>query len=67
MYTLARYQNVAAVNILYSSRGLLSVFLAAPLACVLGIPRLIQKRIKVKAVKPQKAQKSQKERATVRF
>ncbi len=38
-YTLARYQDVAAINILYSARGLLSVFLAAPLAGILAIPR----------------------------
>jgi drug/metabolite transporter (DMT)-like permease len=38
-YTLARYQNVSAINIIYSSRGLWSVFLAAPLAIMLSLPR----------------------------
>lgn len=38
-YTLATYANVAAVNILYSSRGLWSVLLAAPLAALLVLPR----------------------------
>lgn len=38
-YTLARYQNVAAINVIYSSRGLWSVFLALPVALLLHLPR----------------------------
>ena len=38
-YTLAAHQNVAAVNILYSSRGLWSVVLAIPLAYLFSMPR----------------------------
>lgn len=38
-YTLARYQNVAAINVIYSSRGLWSVFLTLPVALLLHLPR----------------------------
>ncbi|MFP4166467.1 MAG: hypothetical protein ACLFUF_04775 [Opitutales bacterium] len=37
--TLANYQNVSAINILYSTRGLWSILLAAPLAVLLSLPR----------------------------
>ena len=37
-FTLSHYQNVGPVNILYSTRGLWSILLAAPLALVLAIP-----------------------------
>lgn len=38
-YTIARYQNVAVSNILYSSRGLWSVVLALPVALLFKLPR----------------------------
>jgi drug/metabolite transporter (DMT)-like permease len=38
-YTLARYQNVSAINVIYSSRGLWSVFFAIPVAILLSLPR----------------------------
>lgn len=38
-YTLARYQNVPAINVLYSSRGLWSVVLALPVALLFKLPR----------------------------
>lgn len=45
-YSLARYQNVSAMNIIYSSRGLFSVFLALPIAMMFGLPReLLTKRM----------------------
>jgi len=45
-YTIGRFQNVASINIIYSSRGLWSVLLAVPLAILLGLPREgVSKRI----------------------
>lgn len=38
-YTLAHFQNVAAINVLYSSRGLWSVLLAVPMAYLFSLPR----------------------------
>lgn len=47
-YTLAQYQNAAAFNIIYSSRGLWSVALAAPVALLFAFPyESTTKRIKI--------------------
>lgn len=38
-YSMAVYQNVVVINILYTTRGLWSVVLALPLAILLSLPR----------------------------